>query len=50
MSALREETVRFADAGVPGCFEAGCLVPGAAHRTVLERARSQRLAEQDSEG
>jgi hypothetical protein len=29
MSALREETVRFVDAGVPGCFEAGCLVPGA---------------------
>ena len=28
MSALREETVRFVDAGVPGCFEAGCLVPG----------------------
>ena len=51
MSALREETVRFVDAGCRDVSRPAAWFLGpAAHRTVLERARSQGLTEQDSEG
>ena len=41
MSALREEAVRFADARVPGCFEAGCLRGGHTFAMGDRRGRRQ---------